>query len=145
MSTLDLFQLSAAPICCQPMADIDVSSKESKREQEIAFGERLLEAIEYSGKSKRQVALAVDVTPQSATRWALGYLDKKRIPAFCKATGCSIEWLLTGEGSIDDDNPVKGATVSQVIQAMEAFSDDQIGEVLQRIGANVQSRRRKTK
>lgn len=82
------------------------------------FGARLQEAVRFSGKSRRQVALALGITAQSAQKWEkLGYLSKERIPDFCRECGVSIEWLLSGEGEIAAPNPLRDATDEEIIAA----------------------------
>ena len=120
--------------------------EESNQRGDPELASRIHEAKEYCGRSQRQIALDVGVTAQSATKWfKWGYIDKSNIPAFCRATGTSIEWFLTGEGDIADGNPLKDATVEQVIRALQNLPEEVIGEALQQLGATFQKRRRKPK
>ena len=83
------------------------------------LAKRILAAMDiYSGKPQTQIALEVGVSPQAVTRWRkLGYLNKERIPAFCRACGVSIEWFLTGQGDPQGTNPFANLSSDEIIQA----------------------------
>lgn len=112
MSTIVLFQNEPMALSCQLMVDDD------KQAGDAELADRVREAIKVSGRSQRQIAIEVGVAPQSITKWLrLGYIDKKNIPAFCRACGVSIEWFLTGAGSVTADNPLREASDEEIIRA----------------------------
>ena len=93
-----------------------MADKKDKGDPE--FAARIKAAIDFSGRPQRQIALDVGVTAQSVTKWLRwGYLDKKNIPAFCRACGVSIEWFLTGEGDVEAPNPLRDASDDEIIEA----------------------------
>lgn len=118
MSTSHLFRSAAGRVAYQLMAD-----KKPPRPTDPEFARRIRQAMdEYAkpaGKSNAEVAREVGVTPQSATKWKnRGYLDKRRIPAFCRACNVSIEWLLTGEGDPQVSNVLQGLTADEITQTL---------------------------
>ena len=75
---------------------------DSKERGDSEMARRIAAAIERSGQSQRAVAERMGVTPQAVTRWRrFGYIDKARIPAFCRVCGVRVEWLIAGEGGMD--------------------------------------------
>jgi hypothetical protein len=120
MSTSVLFQSKRRRVSSQPMADeIDENDAKAKGDPELAA--RIVEAMDKwsGGKSQKKIAEEVGVTPQSLTKSRkFGYMEKRRIPAFCRSCNVSIEWFITGEGD-PQANPLRAATSDQITQAAQ--------------------------
>lgn len=88
------------------------------------FAERMLYAMDQSGKKQKLIADEMGVTPQSVTRWRKdGYLAKEKIPMFCRVCGVSIEWLLTGEASTNSQ-------LEELMMLIDKLPDEQLGAVV---------------
>lgn len=65
------------------------------------IGGRIAEAIKYSGKSQRQIALDIGITPQALNKWPkTGKASTKALFRFSYVTGVSFSWLIEGNGDM---------------------------------------------
>jgi phage repressor protein C with HTH and peptisase S24 domain len=63
------------------------------------IGDRVKEAIKGADLTQKQVALAINVSPQSVTKWIKdGKISRENVIALSKATGYTYTWLSTGQG-----------------------------------------------
>ncbi|GHS85545.1 hypothetical protein AGMMS49957_01810 [Synergistales bacterium] len=68
----------------------------------MAIGERILQALNYSGKNQADLARYLSTKPSTVTGW----IKEGRIPSansvipICEFTGVGVNWLLTGEGDM---------------------------------------------
>jgi len=73
---------------------------------------RITEAIKGSGKSQKQIALEVGVTPQAVNRWTRsGIISKENLYQLALKTGTSMEWLLGIDKEPKYGNPFDDVTV----------------------------------
>lgn len=126
MSTLELFQPGKGSVSCQPMAD------EQNRIGDPGMAERIKIALDQAGKAQRQVAMDVGVSAQSVTKWKRhGYMDRKNIPSFCRACNVSIEWMLTGDGSMRPENPLQSLSAESLVNLiLETLSPGERADLL---------------
>lgn len=59
--------------------------------------ERILEA---TGKTSAEIAKAIDASPQSVNNWQKRGISKKGAQEIAKAFNLSLDWILTGQGSM---------------------------------------------
>lgn len=61
------------------------------------LADRISQSVKSSGKSQRQIAIAIGITPQALNKWLkTGNADKEHLLHFARETGVDFEWLLTG-------------------------------------------------
>lgn len=110
------------------------------------FKKRIGLAIIASGKSQRQIALAIDVTPQALGKWLKsGNVSRDKLVAFSNETNVDFEWLSLGPSASEQKKRILGynlrtARISKNLSIEEAakstgkdvkdYIDYEIGETI---------------
>lgn len=82
------------------------------------IGDRIQQAIINSGKTKKQIAAEVGVSPQAVTNWSKdGSIDKQNLLKFCEATGTTERWIINGTG--DQDSSQARAIDQDIAEVIE--------------------------
>ncbi len=84
-------------------------------------GTRIAEVIKKSGKSQREVAELVGVTPQSITKWLkTGNIYIGNLVSLAEITGADIRYLIYGEPGDSEDAgyQVKHATLHSLVDKL---------------------------
>lgn len=90
------------------------------------LSERIIEAMEKSGVSVKQVADACGISYQAVRKWRIKEtqsLDGKHLVALAKLTGYECEWLMTGTGP-KHRLYAKNQPQSLALQAMEKLPQE---------------------
>lgn len=127
-STAFLFRAGTKRVSCTGMDE-----KPPKGNPPLAL--RIRQAIKLSGRSQADIARDLGVTPQSLTRWVGGgYIDKQRIPAFCRACGVDVGWLVTGEGEPRTSDPLRGLSPERIVEVLQAhMTRDELAELIREL------------
>ncbi len=116
MSTCALLARRSLPDMIQPMVDL---YKEKR-------GERIADTIENSGKSQRQVADEIGITPQSITKWMkTGLISLDHAAALAEVTGGDLRYLASGKHGLKIAEPhteyqIKHADIHQLLEKLDS-------------------------
>lgn len=98
------------------------------------IGGRIAKAIELSGKSQRQIALSIGITPQALNKWPkTGNASKEALFKFCELTGINYNWLLTGHGNMEK-TIVQGSSANIEIKGHPGIVTHSVAEIAEKYG-----------
>lgn len=97
------------------------------------FGDRFKKA--FAGHSKAAISRKLGLSYQAVKNYANGRLpDAVRLKDISKATGCSIHWLVTGEGAIFVENlGVDVSNIRESIRMQIEENEDLLESIVQRL------------
>lgn len=76
--------------------------------------------IEVTGKTPAEIAKAINASPQSVNNWQKRGISKKGAQDIAKAYNLSLDWIITGEGSI---HPLQ-SNISPNFESVDDWGND---------------------
>ena len=79
---------------------------------------RLAIAVQESGRKQVDIAKDIGVSKSGLSQWLdTGKISSSQIPAFAKATGVSVEWLMTGAEPLSKEDAAWLAKIKRLPEA----------------------------
>ena len=94
-------------------------------------GERIADAIRESGKSQREIAALIGVTPQSITKWIRnGNIYMENLLKLADITGVDLRYLISGPKAIREEPPnYDRSPHSELHHLVDQLHDDQASQL----------------